>query len=263
MAQATAQARPQRPNRAPRQVQRYPLQGRTNLASINVGETERVLSLLGGSALTVAGLSQRSLAGLLLAGLGGGLVYRGLTGHCPMYESLKVNTAGHSPQASIPAGHGVKFDESVTILKSPEELFRFWRNLENLPRFMTHVKSVKNLGNKRSQWMVEGPMGNVEWDAEIITEKENELIGWRSLEGSQVDTAGSVHFKKAPGNRGTEVKVSLKYLPPGGQLGAAVAWLLGQDPAKQVREDLRRFKQLMETGTVATNNEGRPRGQCC
>ncbi len=259
MAQTAVQAPPRRQH-----VQTHHVRdAHTNVARLNVGETERVLSLAGGSALAVAGLAQRSLGGLILAGLGGFLVYRGLTGHCSAYQALGVNTADHSRQASIPAGQGVKFDESVTINRPAEELFQFWRQFENLPRFMSHVKSVKQAGPHRSHWVVDAPMGTVEWDAEIITERPNELIGWKSVEGSMVDTAGSVHFQKAPGDRGTEVKVSLKYNPPLGQLGAAVAWLVGLDPAKMVREDLRRFKSLMETGTVATNVQGQPRGQCC
>lgn len=262
MTPRTTPARPQpRPQpQQTRQVQSHPQRGRTNITRYNVGDTDRTLSLVGGGLLAFTGMADRSLGGLLMAGLGGYLIYRGLSGHCSLYQALDIDTAAHSRQASIPAGHGVKFDESVTIMKSPEELFRFWRQPENLPRFMSHVKSVTPTGGNRWHWVVEGPFGGVAWDAEIITEKQNELIGWRSLEGSQVDTAGSVHFQKAPGDQGTEVKVSLKYNPPGGQVGAAAAWLLGLDPRKLVREDLRRLKRLMETGTLATNDEGRPRG---
>jgi uncharacterized membrane protein len=248
MAMTATQAPPQRREEFPRQehpLQTHAREGRTNVARLNVGETERVLSLIGGGLLGVTGLCRRSPGGLMLAGLGGGLVYRGLTGHCCCYEALGVSTARHSDQASIPAGQGARVDQSVTINKSPEELFQFWRRLENLPRFMTHVKSVKQTGGNRSHWVVEGPVGNVEWDALIITETPNEMIAWKSLEGSTVDTAGSVHFARAPG--GTEVKVELKYNLPLGQVGAAVAWLLGQDPARQVREDLHRLKQLMES----------------
>jgi len=260
MAQTAVQSFPRQHDR---ELQTRPRNEHTNVARLNVSETERLISLVAGGALAVFGLSRRSLPGFVVAALGGGLVCRGMTGHCNVYQALGVNTADHSPQASIPAGHGAKVEESITINKSPEELFRFWRDLTNLSRFMSHVKSVTTTGVNLSHWVVEGPFGNVEWDAEIITEKPNELIGWKSLQGSTVDTAGSVHFQKAPGDRGTEVKVSLKYNPPGGQVGAAVAWLLGLDPKQLVRDDLRRFKQLMETGTVATNAGGQPRGQCC
>jgi uncharacterized membrane protein len=235
----------------------------TNVRHLNVGDTERLASALGGGALAAYGLSRGTLGGLALAVLGGSLVQRGVTGHCSLYGALGVNTAEkHGARASIPATHGVKVEHSITVLRPREELFRFWRNFENLPRVMRHLESVRNTGGNRSHWVARGPLGTrFEWDAEVITEKENELIGWRSLEGSEVDTAGSVHFIPAPGNRGTEVKVVLKYDPPAGKVGAAVARLFGQAPEQEIQEDLRRFKSVMETGTVATT-EGQPRGQC-
>ncbi len=224
---------------------------------INVGETERWLSVLGGSILGVFGLSRRSLPGLALAAVGGSLIYRGLTGHCHLYEALGLDTGGHGEATSVPAGHGVKVIRSITINRTPEELYRFWRNFENLPRFMHHLVSVTTTGN-RSHWVACGPMGKqVAWDAEIINEEPNRLIDWRSLEGSEVATAGSVHFTPAPGGRGTEVEVVMKYDPPAGKVGSLIAWLFGKEPGQQVQEELRRFKQLMETGEVPTT-EGQP-----
>jgi uncharacterized membrane protein len=143
-------------------------------------------------------------------------------------------------------------ERSVTINRPPEDIYRFWRNLENLPRFMNHLESVKNVGHLRSRWAAKAPLGiTVSWEAEIITEKENELIGWRSLPGSMVDNAGSVHFKRAPGNRGTEVRVALKYDPPAGKVGATIATiarLFGAGPEEEIQEDLRGLKKLLETG---------------
>jgi uncharacterized membrane protein len=217
---------------------------------VNVSDTERWLSLIGGGVLGIFGLTRGTLPGFGLAALGGALIYRGLSGHCPAYGSLGIDTADHSQAASIPAGQGVKLTRAVTINRSPEDLFRFWRNFENLPRFMTGLVSVKTSG-KRSHWVARGPLGaHAEWDAEIITEEPNRLIGWRSLEGSEVATAGSVHFTPAPGGRGTEVRVEMKYEPPAGKVGALIAKLFGEDPARQIQEDLRRFKQLMETGEI-------------
>lgn len=235
----------------------------TGIAHYNVGETERWLSMAGGGALAIYGLTRGDVLGLLAAAAGGALVWRGATGHCDVYETLGVNTARpHSPQASIPATHGLKVEQSVTVLRPRAELYQFWRNFENLPRVMRHVESVECQGDNRTHWVAKGPMGTrVEWDAEVITEKENELIGWRSLEGSEVDTAGSVHFLPAPGDRGTEVKVVLKYDPPAGKTGAALAWLFGKSAAQEIRSDLQRFKALMETGAVPTT-EGQPRGRC-
>jgi uncharacterized membrane protein len=228
----------------------------------NVGDGERWLSLLGGGALALLGLSRGSLGGLGLALLGGGLCYRGATGHCDVYSALGFNTAEpHAAHTSIPAGRGVRVDASTTINRPAQDLFRYWRDFENLPRFMHNLESVRSTGGNRSHWVARGPMGvRVEWDAEVITERPNELIGWRSLPGSQVDTAGSVHFTPAPGNRGTEVKVEMKYDPPGGKAGATLAWLLGDSPAAEVREDLRRFKRLLETGEIPTTR-GQPSGR--
>jgi len=211
--------------------------------------------------MAIFGLSRGTTGGVLLAGLGAALAYRGATGHCDVYESLGMSSVEHRQRTSIPSGQGVKVEESVTILKPREELFAFWRRLENLPRIMPHLVSVTEQGGNRSHWVACGLAGNVEWDAEIINERPNELIAWRSLDDSEVATAGSVHFEPAPGDRGTEVKVVLSYNPPAGQLGAGIAWLAGRDPESQIREDLRTFKRLMETGTVPTT-EGQPRGKC-
>jgi uncharacterized membrane protein len=229
---------------------------------INVADAERWVSLLGGGALTFFGLTRGSWPGLALAAVGGALVYRGYTGHCHLYGALGVRSAEpHSHQASIPAGHGFKVEESITILRPADELYRFWRNFENLPNVMPYLRSVECTDNNHSHWVAEGPLGGVAWDAEVITERPNELIGWRSLQGSTVDTAGSVHFTRAPGDRGTEVKVTLKYDPPAGSAGATFAWMMGKDPQAEVREALRSFKRVMETGGVPTT-EGQPQGRC-
>jgi uncharacterized membrane protein len=220
---------------------------------VNVGDVERWLSLAGGTLLAAYGLRERSAVGLGLAALGGSLVYRGLTGHCPMYSALDVSTARrHNPAAAVAADEGVKVVRAVTINRPVAELYRHWQDLESLPRFMRHLESVTSDG-KRSHWVAKGPAGTrVEWDAEIINEEPNRLIAWRSLEGSQVSTAGSVHFTPLSHGRGTEVRVTLKYDPPAGKLGSWLAWLFGEEPGRQIREDLRRFKQLVETGEAPT-----------
>ncbi len=227
--------------------------------NINVGETERIASAIGGGALALYGLTRGSIGGLVLALVGGSLVYRGTTGHCNVYEAAGVNTAdntsGRNHRVSVSGNSGIKVEKSVTINKSPAELYTFWRNFENLPRIMDHLESVKNTGadGKHSHWVAKAPAGTtVEWDAEVINDKPNEMIAWRSLENADVDNAGSVHFQEATGGRGTEVKVSLKYDPPGGIVGATIAKLFGEEPSQQVEEDLRHFKQLMETGEIPT-----------
>ena len=231
---------------------------------VNVGETERWVSAIGGGALALYGLTRGNLPGVALALLGASAVFRGTTGHCYAYEAAGINTAGtegDNPNVSVRGGHGVKVEKSLTINRPPAELFRYWRNFENLPRFMKHLEEVRVTGDATSHWVAKGPAGtSVEWDAEVYNEKENELIAWRSLEGSEVDNAGSVHFEAAPGGRGTQVKVVLKYDPPAGLLGSLVAKLFGESPEQQVDEDLRRFKQLMEAGEVSTT-EGQTSGR--
>jgi uncharacterized membrane protein len=143
-----------------------------------------------------------------------------------------------------------KIAKTVSVSRPVEEVYAFWRDLQNLSRFMMHVERVTTSG-KRSHWIVKAPAGTtVEWDAEITEERENELLTWRSLPGSQIENSGSVRFTKAPADRGTEVHVSLQYEPPAGKAGAALAKLFGEEPAQQLTDDLRRFKQVMETGEV-------------
>ena len=226
-------------------------------SATNVSDPERWLSVVAGTALAAYGLKSRKATGLTLAGLGSALLWRGATGHCMVYETLGISTAtddGAEPShISVPYGKGIRVEKSVTINASPEQLYGFWRNFENLPRFMSHLKMVHVIDSKRSHWIAKGPAGSdAEWDAEIINEVPNELIGWRSVDGSRVDNAGSVHFTPATGGRGTELKVVLRYDPPAGIIGAAVARVFGEDPAHQIGEDLRRLKQLVETGEIST-----------
>ncbi len=142
---------------------------------------------------------------------------------------------------------------AVTINRTPAELFGFWRQLENLPRFMSHLQWVRVLDSRTSHWIARAPAGRtVAWQAEITEERIDELLAWRSREGSQVQNSGSVHFKLAPAGRGTEVTVKLNYVPPAGLLGRAVARLFGEEPGQQLEEDLRRFKWIMEAGEVPT-----------
>jgi uncharacterized membrane protein len=145
----------------------------------------------------------------------------------------------------------VQVRKSVTVNRSPDEVYQFWRNLENLPRFMIHVESVTVAADGRSHWVVKAPAGaTVEWDAEIVEDQPGELIAWRAVSGSPIANGGSVRFAKAPADRGTEVRVQLEYDPPAGKAGALLAKLFGEEPRQQLTDDLRRFKQVMETGEV-------------
>jgi uncharacterized membrane protein len=217
----------------------------------NISDVEKWLSLAAGGGLLIYGLARfRRRGGWLLAAVGSALVERGATGHCRIYEALNVNTAGtgEDTRRALGGPAGVIVEEAVVIHRPVEELYRFWRNLENLPRFMRHLESVERITDTLSRWRATGPGGtSVEWTAEVINEVANKVIGWRSIEGSDVVSAGSVNFEElAPGQ--TRVRVRMQYSPPGGKVGAALARLLGRDAGTEIREDLDRFKQLIETG---------------
>jgi uncharacterized membrane protein len=220
-------------------------------ASVNVGQYERWASAVGGGALALYGITRGSLGGIALALVGAALVQRGVTGHCNLYEAMNFNSAAgeslrNSENVSVQGERGTKVEHSIRINRAPAELYGFWRNFENLPRFMNHLESVTRFGGNRSHWVAKAPGGTtVEWDAEVYNEKEGEMIAWRTLEGSQVASAGSVHFEPA-GEGATNVRVSLKYDPPGGKLGSLVARLFGENPQRQIEEDLARFKEIME-----------------
>ncbi len=151
--------------------------------------------------------------------------------------------------------------KSITINSSPETLYRFWRNLENFPRFMRHLIEVKSTGERTSHWIATAPAGTrVEWDAEIVEDEANSRIAWRTLPDSKVEHEGVVSFEAAPGGRGTIVRVSMSYVPPAGKVGVHVAKLFGEEPNAQIDSDLRCMKQLIETGEIATT-EGQPAGR--
>ncbi len=216
---------------------------------INVGNTERWISALAGATLLIVGLRKRRWRRVVWP-LGSSLVGRAITGRCPVNQAMGRDSTRQggwtSPVASLKAGTGTRVERSVVVDRSPEDLFRFWRNFTNLPRFMDNLEAVTVLDEDRSHWIAKGPAGTrVEWDAAIHNEIEDELIAWRSLPGADVDQAGSVHFIPA-GEGMTEVRVVLRYRPPAGKLGDVVAVLLGDDPGRQIGDDLRRFKQVVE-----------------
>jgi uncharacterized membrane protein len=217
----------------------------------NISDIERWVSLGAGAMMTAYGLSKRRSSGFMLAGLGALLFRRGLTAHCDVYQALGMNTAGtgDDTRRALGGSAGVIVDESVTINRPVAELYRFWRNLENLPRFMSHLQSVERITDTLSRWRAKGPAGTtVEWNAEIINEVPDQVIGWKSIENSDVVSAGSVNFDQAGPDR-TRVRVRLQYSPPGGKLGDTVARLMGADAATEIRQDLDRFKQLLESNT--------------
>lgn len=230
----------------------------------NVGDSERIASVAAGSILAVLGLTRGSLGGLIVAGIGGGLLLRGASGHCGMYQAMGVDTATVDDAEAEIAAHGIHVEQSCLIGKPAAELYAFWRDFTNLPRFMSHLEKVEILDGGRSRWTAKAPRiagGHVTWDAEITHDQAGELIAWRSLPGSQVTTVGEIRFAAAPGTRGTEVRVRMDYVPPAGRVGHWVATLFGENPRRQMHDDLRAFRQLMELGEIPTT-VGQPRGTC-
>lgn len=217
---------------------------------INVGSAERVGSALAGGALAIYGVLRGSLGGWALAALGGALAYRGLTGHCHVYEAIGIDRV--TPPAGTVIGNlGVKIDRAVDVQATPALCYAVWRNLENLPRFMSHVESVRVETPTHSRWRVRAPAGTtVEWEADIINERPHQLIAWRTRDNAMVAHAGSVNFDPLSGG-GTRVRVALQYDPPGGTFTHAVTALVGEDAGRRVEEDLRRFKEEVEAGRLA------------
>jgi len=169
-------------------------------------------------------------------------------------EPLALRTDS-GPRMAARTSRTIRMRKAVTINRSPDEIYSFWRHVENLPRVMRHVESVRVIDDTRSHWVARAPAGtSVEWDAEIVAEEPSALLSWRSLSGASVRNSGVVHFDPAPGDRGTEIRVDLEYEPPAGPLGPVVAKLFGEDPGQQIAEDLRRFKQVMETGEVVVSD---------
>jgi uncharacterized membrane protein len=241
---------------------------RSQESSVNVGSAERSVSIAAGAILALLGIARRGVPGLLSGGVGAAMLYRGVSGHCHMYGALGLDTArpersGRSAQADI-AERGIHVEQAFLINRSSEDLYGYWRNFENLPSIMTHLQSVQVLDERRSHWVATAPRiagGKVEWDAEITQDEPNARIAWRSLPGSAVDCIGEIRFSQALGDRGTEVHVTMGYVPPAGRLGHWVAKLFGEAPRRQMHDDLRSFKRLMETGEIPTV-VGQPRGTC-
>ena len=215
-------------------------------------DLERWAGVAMATAVVAFGLSRRSLSGAALAAAAAPLAYRGVTGAWPGFSNGMADT-----RVALSGGRGFHVREAIRLEVPIEVVYVFWRRLENLPLFMTHIQDVRDLGGGRSHWVAEGPADiPVEWDAEIINDVPNEVIGWRSIAGSDIATAGSVHFSTARQGRSTQVSVNLQYAAPGGRASRLLAFVLGRDPAHMIREDLRRVKQLLEAGEVPRAAKG-------
>jgi uncharacterized membrane protein len=227
----------------------------TGSSNINLTPSERIVSTFGGAALAVTGLRNlNSFGGLTMLLSGGYLLARGLSGYCAITNAVNKSI---TKQASAMEAKAV-----FTINKPRSDVYSYWRKLENLPHFMQHLEEVKELDDSRSSWTakVPGGIGKVSWQAEIVEDISGELISWSSLPGSTVDNAGEVRFKDA-GERGTEIRACITYRLPGGDVGSMAAKLFNPALEKIIRDDLRSFKTLLETGATPQREERSPSGE--
>ncbi len=227
------------------------------LSHVNVGTGERIVSLVGGVVLAAYGIRRSSAAGYGVAAAGAALIFRGLTGFCP------VNAAIGRDSSELNRSHRhVDIRTSLTVDKQRDEVYAYWRKLENLPRFMKHLEEVREVSARRSEWAATVPKidARIEWKAEIQAEEENSRLAWRSVEGSEIENAGEVRFDDAPAGRGTVLHVHISYKPPAGELGRVAAALFNPGFEQLIKEDIRRFKHVIETGEVPSTS-GQPSGR--
>ena len=233
----------------------------------NIGDVQQVLSAIAGMVFLAAGLtrlSRRTLSGATLAMVGGGLLYRAMSGYCPAFGAMGIDTSDSNQprelndtsrlgRRKVHTDRATKIERAIEINRPSNEIYRVWRSLDNLPRIINHLDSVQVINERLSHWEVKTIPGapKVAWDAEIINDVENERIGWRSLQGADVANTGSVEFKPTGDGKRTWLTVTLQYEPPGGQIGVTMAKWLGADPDTKIGVDLQRFKEQMETGVFS------------
>jgi uncharacterized membrane protein len=228
----------------------------TGSSKLNVGQAERIASVIGGTTLAVMAIKNwRSFSGQAMGVLGAILLKRGVTGYCEVNHLLKRNTA-------IKKAAAMEVKATFTINKPREEVYAYWRNFENLPSFMKHLEDVEVVDENRSSWTAKlpGGIGKVSWEAVIEEEELNSLISWTSLPGSTIDNAGEIRFSDAPRNEGTEVRARISYRLPAGDVGSLAGKLFNPVVEKMIREDLRRFKSLLETGEISSANTSEENG---
>jgi uncharacterized membrane protein len=231
---------------------------RSGGGAVNVGPAERWASVLGGGILAGAALRKRGVGGALLGAVGAGLLLRGVTGHCPVYGALGMDTAhGRDGKGECETGRaldeveGVRLEAVVKVNRDAADLYSFWRDFTHAPLFMERIRSVTPLGETRSRWVMDGPMGRSwEWESEVTGEREGEYIAWSSVEGSDLPNRGAVWFTPTAGGTQTEVRLVMEFDPPLGVIGQAMASAFHGFPQSMMQEDLRRFRQLAETGEI-------------
>lgn len=219
----------------------------------NVSDQERKASLIGGAGSLIFALRRGGILGLALAAVGGLLSYRGITGYCPMFARWGKSTAKATDRGLFSTAP-LHITTGVTIGREPQELYQFWRDFTRLPTFMKFITEVRPSGEDRIHWVAESPLGGkLEWDSEVVADVPNQRIAWRATEDSPINHSGEIRFRSAPAGRGTEVELDLNYEAPGGKLSKALGGFLNSMTEQAVREDLRRFKWLMEAREIPTN----------
>jgi uncharacterized membrane protein len=222
--------------------------------SPNVGRTERIVSAAAGGALIAFGIKRGGVTGTIMSVLGGAMLFRGATGHCHMYDAAGINTMRDVPMGTQRSPYNkrilsgqIHVKKGITIDRPANVVYEFWKNFENFPKFMQHVEVVTKNADNTWHWKVKAPLGtSVEWDAQVTSDVENEKIGWRSIENSDIPNSGVVEFRGTPTDS-TELTVTLIYEAPAGKFCAWAAWALGEEPGLQVSYDLRRFKEIVES----------------
>ena len=212
---------------------------------VNVSNRERIASVALGLFFISRGIKKVSLFRTVV---GGYLLYRGASGHCLVYSQLQRKEYTSKAES-------VNIKTTLIVNKPKDEVYKFWRSLDNLPLFMKHLKSVIKIDDKRSRWEVNVPgnVTSVNWEAEIVKDEEGQLISWNSLPGATIENAGKVEFKDALGHQGTELRVVITYKPPAGKIGGGLAWLLHPLFKKMIEKDVSNFKQYIETGKLETS----------
>ncbi|HZR47754.1 MAG TPA: SRPBCC family protein [Candidatus Manganitrophaceae bacterium] len=275
---------PSRQKNSAKQSQIALSQDKFNIAGmkVDVSDAERLAAVVGGGALLLYFLRKITLADTLLAVAGGSLIYQGITN-----RSMNINAEGAAQrltegvqeitgrakdwaqgfwskieQKFTGRAEPIRAEQTIVINKPPEALYAFWRDFENLPRIMSNLESVTPQRGRRSHWIAKGPAGvPIEWDAEITEDRKNEMISWRALDNADVPNEGSVTFEKTA-EGATAVRVSMEYILPGGEIGAALAEFFGEEPSQKIEEDLTRFKEAVERGEIELQAEsaGQSRG---
>lgn len=226
-----------------------PLYDSSNI--LNVTRKGRVASIVAGSLITSSAIGQivkHPIRGLMKLAMGGYLLYRGISGNCPVSAAIEERRNRHT--------RAINIRTNMLVNKPREEVYLFWRQLGNLPLFMRHLEKVDERDNLHSHWIARGPggIGTIEWEAEIMKEEPGHLLGWRSVANSMIATAGRVTFEDAP-NGGTHVEVMISYRPPAGHVGTGLAWLLNVAFERMIQQDIQRFKRFLESGELVYDED--------